>query len=366
MSRIVHVDLDERSYDIHIGAGGEIASLREGAAGQRALIVTDTNVDPLFGARCEAMLAGYGMQVQRAVVPAGESSKSLPVVQTLYERAVEVGLDRHATLVALGGGMVGDLAGFVAATYLRGIRFVQVPTTLLAMVDSSVGGKTGVNLAAGKNLVGAFYQPIEVVADLAMLATLPAREYASGLAEVVKYGVIWDATLFRKLEDKAEALQRRDLDVLEPIVARCCEIKAEVVAVDERDSGVRAILNFGHTLGHAIEKISGYGGLLHGEAVSLGMVFAAELSCRETGFASEDRDRLVQLLGAVGLPVLPGERGVRADWAALREAMRTDKKSRGQVPRFVLAQKLGAVVYDHAVAEDVAEQAFAAAFGGGA
>ncbi len=363
MSRTVHVDLDERSYEIRIGTGCEIASLREGAAGQRALIVSDAQVDAHYGARCEALLAGYGMKVRRAVVPAGEGTKDLKYVQELYERAVEAGLDRHATIVALGGGMVGDLAGFVAATYLRGVRFVQLPTTLLAMVDSSVGGKTGVNLKAGKNLVGAFYQPVEVVADLATLATLPDREYASGLAEVVKYGVIWDAALFRKLEEQVAGLTQRDLTVLEAIVARCCEIKAEVVAVDERDAGVRAILNFGHTLGHAVENVAHYDRWLHGEAVALGMVYAAELSRRETGFPDEDAKRLTRLLKDLGLPVHPGAGGFGGDWVALRAAMSTDKKSRQSVPRFVLAQKLGAVVFDHAVPEDVAAEAFGAVFG---
>lgn len=362
MSRIVHVDLDERSYDIHIGAGCDIASLRQ-AAGQRALIVSDEKVDPLYGARGEALLTQYGLKVQRAVVPAGEATKDLKYVQQLYDRAVEAGLDRKSYLVALGGGMVGDLVGFVAATYLRGIRFVQVPTTLLAMVDSSVGGKTGVNLKAGKNLVGAFYQPIEVVADLSTLKTLTDREYLSGLAEVVKYGVIWDAALFRKLEEQVAALRRRDLDMLEPIVARCCEIKAEVVAVDERDSGVRAILNFGHTLGHALELVADYNRWLHGEAVSMGMVYAAELSHREKGFPAEDCRRLSRLLEALGLPIRPGANGFGGDWAALRAAMSTDKKAQLSVPRFVLAQKLGSVVYDHEVDEATLAAAFETVFG---
>ncbi|MCE9614197.1 MAG: iron-containing alcohol dehydrogenase, partial [Lentisphaerae bacterium] len=195
MSRIVHVDLDERSYDIHIGAGCDIASLRQ-AAGQRALIVSDEKVDPLYGARGEALLTQYGLKVQRAVVPAGEATKDLKYVQQLYDRAVEAGLDRKSYLVALGGGMVGDLVGFVAATYLRGIRFVQVPTTLLSQVDSAVGGKTAIDMPAGKNLVGAFHQPLLVLADMGTLGTLPRRELLAGYAEVVKYGLIDDPAFF--------------------------------------------------------------------------------------------------------------------------------------------------------------------------
>jgi 3-dehydroquinate synthase len=356
------VELGERSYEIRIGTDVAMASVGEKDQGRRALIVTDSNVDRHCGAACEEKLRALGLEVRRVAVPAGESSKSLARLQDLYERAVEAGLDRGALVVALGGGMVGDLAGFMAATYLRGVRFVQLPTTLLAMVDSSVGGKTGVNLPSGKNLVGAFYQPIEVVADLTTLRTLPDREYLSGLAEVVKYGVIWDAELFRRLEDNVDGLRQRDLAVLEPVVARCCEIKAEVVAIDERDGGVRAILNFGHTLGHAIEQVASYDRWLHGEAIAMGMVYATALSCREKGFPEADARRVEALLVKLGLPVHPGQAGFEGGWPALRAGMETDKKSRGGVPRFVLAHKLGAVVYDHAVSEAVLAETFERVF----
>jgi 3-dehydroquinate synthase len=220
---------------------------------------------------------------------------------------------------------------------------VQVPTTLLALVDSSVGGKTAVNLPQGKNLVGAFYQPVEVDADLELLRSLPEREYVSGLAEVVKYGVIWDAAFFGFLEKHADGLLGRDLGLLEHVVGRCCEIKAEVVAMDERDIGPRAILNFGHTLGHAIENVDGYGRWLHGEAVSIGMCYAARLSVAVEGFPEAEAVRIRGLLRKFGLPTAPGE-GTEQAWMALREAMMLDKKTLRKRPRFVLAKKLGAVV----------------------
>lgn len=357
MNEMVHVKLDRRGYDIHIGRGLE-AVLESTGTETPALLVSDTHVDPLYGDMCADVLAARGFRVTRAVVPAGEASKSLDCAKMLYDHALMAGLDRKSVIIALGGGVVGDLAGFVAGTFLRGVQFLQVPTSLLAMVDSSVGGKTGLNLAQGKNLVGVFYQPIEVAIDLDTLKTLPDREYRSGLAEVVKYGVIWDATLFRRLEEQVDALLARDADVLEAVVKRCCEIKADVVALDERESGVRAILNYGHTLGHAIENVSGYGELLHGEAVALGMAYAGVLSCRAEGFARADCDRVTQLLAALGLPVdcraLAGE----VTWTALRKAMAADKKANRAIPTFVLAQRIGAVVFNCEVPEDTLETVF--------
>jgi 3-dehydroquinate synthase len=272
---------------------------------------------------------------------------------------VAAGLDRRGVVVALGGGVVGDLAGFLAATWLRGVRLVQAPTTLLAMVDSSVGGKTGINLPQGKNLVGAFYQPVEVDIDLRTLATLPEREYRSGLAEVVKYGVIRDAGLFADLEAGADRLMARDVTLLADIVARCCRIKADVVAGDETESGPRAILNFGHTLGHALETVRGYGTWAHGEAVAAGMAYAGEVSIRRCGFPSDDNRRLRRLLERLGLPVDWRAGGDTAtDWAAMHAAMARDKKTQAGVVRFVLARRIGEAAFGCEVGADMLEDAF--------
>jgi 3-dehydroquinate synthase len=356
MSRLVHVDLGARSYDIHIGHYLPIGTVLSGEAGTTALVVSDSNVEPLYGNKCVQGLGARGLNVTQAVVPAGEVSKSLRVLERLYDKAMEAGVDRSSIIIALGGGMVGDLAGFLAATLLRGVRFIQVPTTLLAMVDSSVGGKTGINLPQGKNLVGAFHQPIEVVADISTLKSLPDREYVSGLAEVVKYGVIWDAVLFKQIEETADKLLARDPDALEPVIGRCCEIKAEVVKIDERESGVRSVLNFGHTLGHALEKVGGYGERLHGEAVAVGMAYAARLSMREKAFPPEEFDRLTALLRRFNLPISLSNLGMKAPWREVRNAMSTDKKTVKKTPRFVLAQRLGSVVFGCEVAEDVLEE----------
>ncbi|MEI6167825.1 MAG: 3-dehydroquinate synthase [bacterium] len=355
MATTIQVKLAERSYPIHIGRGLSLVSTLGEQPGTRVLMISDTHVDALHGQAVCAQLEGRGMTCLRAVVPAGEETKSLKWVEFLYEKAASAGLDRNAIIVALGGGMVGDLAGFVAATYLRGVRFVQIPTSLLALVDSSVGGKTGVNLAQGKNLVGAFYQPIEVDADLDLLKTLPQREYVSGLAEVVKYGVIWDASFFHLLEKNTNELLRRDPGLLESVIARCCEIKAEVVAMDEREIGPRAILNFGHTLGHALEKAGGYGRWLHGEAVAMGMHYAAHLSVRVEGFAHTDAARVSTLLQSLGLPIHP-EGDASPAWGTLRDAMLSDKKTLKKRPRFVLSRKLGAAVVGCEVDESVLEE----------
>lgn len=356
----VRVELGERSYGIRVGSNLEPGDSLGDTVGTRVLLVTDSNVGPLYAERCASALSARGCDVVVAEVPAGELSKELGQVGALYDRALDAGLDRHAVVVALGGGMVGDLAGFVAATVLRGVRLIQVPTSLLAMVDSSVGGKTGINRPQGKNLVGAFYQPMEVTADLDALSTLPDREYVSGLAEVVKYGIIWDVALFEELEANVSGLRARDIVLLERVVARCCEIKSEVVAIDERESGVRAILNFGHTLGHAIESAVGYGTWLHGEAVAVGMVYAVHLSAQEKGFSGEERDRVVRLLTELGLPVSLHASGKDVSWASLRSAMSSDKKTRAGVPRFVLAERLGGVVFGCEVSDAALEQAYGA------
>jgi 3-dehydroquinate synthase len=256
-------------------------------------------------------------------------------------------LERGSFVVALGGGVVGDLAGFVAATYLRGVDFVQIPTTLLAQVDSSVGGKVGINLKAGKNLVGAFYQPKLVLCDLDTLKSLPKREFRAGMAEVIKYGIIWDAKLFQMLETQIKGILKLDLSLLEQVVARCCQIKAKVVGQDEKEGGLRAILNYGHTIGHAIEAITRYGTYLHGEAISVGQVAAGHLSEALTGLKTSEAKRIEALFKATGLPTRISLN--QAQRKRLLEAMQLDKKvSQGQV-KFVLATRLGKVSPGHSV-----------------
>src|SRR6266478_4644580 len=284
--RIVKVPLGDRSYRILIGRGllsrlgVECSRLQ---LGRRCAIISDRNVAPRFSKIVQRSLEKAGLQSFLITVPAGETAKSMKTLQSCYDQLAKHRLERNSFIIALGGGVVGDVAGFVAASYLRGIAFVQAPTTLLAQVDSSVGGKVGVNLKAGKNLVGAFYQPRLVLCDLQTLRSLPQRQFRSGLAEVIKYGIIYDAGFFTKLEQNLAKLFKQEPEMLAHVVARCCEIKAEVVGQDEKESGLRAILNFGHTIGHAIEAISGYGAFLHGEAISIGQVAAARLSARGLG-----------------------------------------------------------------------------------
>lgn len=345
------VELGARSYPIRIGRGG-LESLgafcRERGLRGACLVVADENVDRLHGARCLEALRCAGYAAEKAVVPAGEPSKSGDCLFQLYRAAIQAGLDRRSFVVALGGGVVGDLAGFMAATFLRGLPYVQVPTTVVAMVDSAVGGKTGINLPEGKNLVGSFHQPVGVAVDLDLLATLPQREYVSGLAEVIKYGVIRDRAFFDRLEGGVKPLLAREPELLAEAVARSCAIKAEVVGEDETEGGVRAILNFGHTLGHAIEKVSGYGRYLHGEAIGIGMRYAADLSVRERGLPEDEARRIGDLVSAVGLPVKAPE----LDWEALCAAMAVDKKSVGRMPRFVLAERIGHVAFGCEVGAD--------------
>lgn len=359
MSRVVTVDLGARSYPIHIGPGllprlDEL--LKPVLKSRKALIVTDATVAPLYAATCAEILARSGIASATAIIPAGEASKNGRWLFHLYDKALEHGLDRKSCVIALGGGVVGDLAGYLAASFLRGLRFVQIPTTLLSMVDSAVGGKTGINLPQGKNLVGAFHQPVLVACDIDSLKTLSRRELAAGLAEVVKYGVIRDADLFALLEREADRIVAGDPVLLAEIVARSCEIKAEVVGKDEFEGGLRAILNYGHTLGHALEAVSGYGKYLHGEAISVGMVFAGIVSSAQCGFPAEDAARLVRLLHKFGLPAAAPE----ADFAELRQAMDVDKKTEAGRPKFVLARRIGEVEHGCEVPEDVLKRAWSA------
>ncbi len=350
MKRDVNVDLGDRSYPIHIGSGN-LDSLGEAckAAGLkgRCLVVTDENVAPLYGSRVFQSLEKAGFKPALETLPAGETTKSQAQLLNLYSKAAAHGLDRKCFMVALGGGVIGDLTGFAAASWLRGIRFVQVPTTLLSMVDSSVGGKTGINIPEGKNLVGAFHQPELVLMDLDTLKTLPPHEQAAGMAEVVKTAVIWDAGLFQTLEKSAV-----NLGNLSGIIARCCEIKAEVVGKDEREGGLRGILNFGHTAAHAIENVAGYGDFLHGEAVAIGMVYAAHLSVALKGLPVEESARIEKILARLSLPL--GVAGL--EWKDIRAAMAVDKKTVGGLPKFVLVDRIGHAEFGCEVPEELLEE----------
>ena len=362
--RVVTVRLGERSYSIkigrHLGArlGAECARLGFAA---RCAIITDTHVGPRYAAPAVRSLQAAGFEPVVVTVPAGEPAKCLKVAAACYDQLAAHRLERRSFIVALGGGVVGDVAGFVAATYLRGLALVQAPTTLLAQVDSSVGGKVGVNLKAGKNLVGAFHQPRLVLCDLDTLATLPAREFRAGLAEVIKYGIIADAALFGRLERQMPRLLARDPQVLAPVIQRCCEIKAAVVGEDETESGRRAILNFGHTIGHALEAISGYGTYLHGEAIAIGQTAAARLSAAVLGLPPSAVARVRELFRRAGLPTEVHLRP-RA-LVRLLAAMRLDKKVAGGEVRFVLARRLGEVEYGQRVGLEAIPPSLAAAEG---
>lgn len=338
MARELQVELGTRRYPIRIGRGllDDAAGLGAFVPGRHVLIVSDRNVAPLYLAQVEAALKEK--TVTSLVLPAGEQEKTLARFGEVMAALAALGASRDATVVALGGGVVGDLAGFAAACWMRGIRFVQLPTTLLAMVDSSVGGKTAVDLPQGKNLVGAFHQPSAVLADTATLDTLPDRELRAGLAEVVKYGAIADAAFFEWLEANAEALLDRDADALAEAIAVSCAHKAGIVSRDETEQGERMLLNFGHTFGHAIETEQGYGGLLHGEAIAVGMVLAARLSADLGRSPWSDTARLAALLERLGLPVgLPA--GLSGD--ALLARMRLDKKAVSGTLRLILWSGLG-------------------------
>ncbi len=348
--RIVKVSLGDRSYEIKIQTGllsrlgSECSRLN---LGKKCAVITDVNVASHYANAALDALRSAGFEPVLLTMPAGETAKSLKNVQRCYDQLAAHRLERKSFIVALGGGVVGDLAGFVAATYLRGIPFVQVPTTLLAQVDSSVGGKVGVNLKAGKNLVGAFYQPKLVLCDLATLETLPLREYRSGLAEVIKYGIIYDRPLFVRLEKTLEQLLARDPRILTSVIARCCEIKAEVVGADETEGGLRAILNFGHTIGHGLEAISKYGKYLHGEAISIGQVAAAKLSEELTGLSADESKRIGAIFEHAGLPTRALLTKVMR--RKLQGAMQLDKKVSGGDVKFVLARSLGKVQYGRQV-----------------
>mgnify|MGYP001827891163 CR=1 FL=1 len=333
MTATLTVELGARSYPIVIGRallGGEF-DLAPHIRGEDCLVVSNETVAPLY---FDALLPGLdGRRVSSINLPDGEAYKTLATMASILDQLVAAGAGRDTTVVALGGGVVGDIAGFAAACYMRGVNFIQVPTTLLAQVDSSVGGKTGVNHEQGKNLIGAFHQPQLVLIDTDTLSTLPDRELRAGLAEVIKYGAICDAEFFAWLEGNMDRLLRRDPEALAHAIRRSCELKAAVVAEDEREAGRRAILNFGHTFGHAIERCQGYGDWLHGEAVAAGMIMAARLS----GIDEDDVERLRRLVESAGLPVTPPAIAA-GDWLS---TMGMDKKVQGRKLRFVLLDGIG-------------------------
>ena len=346
------------AYDVHCGSGalrraGSLLSRLRGTTG--VFVLSSPTVWTHWGRGVMRALA-KDKPLQAILFDDSEASKDLQTIEALARQLVHAGADRHATIVAVGGGVVGDVAGFAAATYLRGVQIVHVPTTLVAQVDSSIGGKTGVNLAEGKNLVGAFYSPRFVVADPEMLLTLPHREFRSGLYEVIKYALIADPELFAFLDRRMLALLRRDADALAWVIARCIRIKAHVVAKDERESGLREILNFGHTLGHALEAATKYRRFRHGEAIAWGMIYAALLGVATDRFKESGATRFIRLIASVG--PLPGISGIRA--AQLRPILAGDKKSRGGQIRWVLPRRIGKVEWGAELPWPLISRTFAA------
>lgn len=356
--RTLNVDLGERSYPIYSGAGllRQADLLRQHIRGRQVLIVSNETVAPLYLQQVQSSL--QGLQVDVLVLPDGEAYKTLQTLQQIYDRLLQLRHNRTTTLIALGGGVIGDMTGFAAATYQRGVDFIQIPTTLLAQVDSSVGGKTGVNHPLGKNMIGAFHQPQCVLADTETLNTLPDRELAAGVAEVIKYGLICDAPFYAWLEENLDGLMERNGALLAEAIERSCANKARVVAADERESGIRAILNLGHTFGHAIETAEGYGTWLHGEAVAAGMVMAVDLSARMGWLVSEEVVRLSRLLARAGLPVAPP--ATISDERFL-ELMAVDKKVIDGRLRLVLLKAIGEAVVTDEVPVDTLRQTLSAA-----
>jgi 3-dehydroquinate synthase len=336
------VALAERSYPIHVGTNllRDVAGLLPAPRPARAVVVTNATIARLHLEALQAGLSASGMRHDAVVIADGEEHKDWATLYELHTRLLELAAERSTLLIALGGGVIGDLAGFAAATYQRGMPLVQIPTTLLAQVDSSVGGKTAVNHPLGKNMIGAFHQPMAVIIDTATLATLPSREYAAGIAEVVKYGAVHSAELFAWLETSVDSLLARDARAVAHAIVESCRIKADIVAVDERETGRRAVLNFGHTFGHAIEAATGYGAWLHGEAVAAGMVLAARLSVRVSGLVPRECDRLRALLERAGLPTQAPPLGPKR----YLELMARDKKVERGALRLVLLQALGRAV----------------------
>jgi len=342
---IVKVSLGDRSYDIEIGLGLREAGarLQDLGLGKKIALVTNPTIKKIYGQRLVDSLKEAGFTVMSIDIPDGEQYKNLDWANSIYTALLINGFDRRSALIALGGGVVGDLTGFAAATFMRGVPFIQVPTTLLAMVDSSVGGKTGVNHPMGKNMIGAFYQPKKVLMDQNVLTSLPKEELLSGLAEVIKYGVIRDRPLFEYLDSNRERILSLDHNAVNHIIRRSCEIKADVVSSDEREGGLRAVLNFGHTIGHAIETAENYT-LRHGYAVAIGMVYASRLA-QNTGLCDASvPDRVEGLIAAYGLPTNLADLSRRPSAAELMNIIQIDKKAEGGKVKFVLPKTIGDVV----------------------
>jgi len=336
--KTLHVDLDTRSYPIHIGAGllDNPELIRPHIKGTEVMVVTNDTIAPLYLERTLALLEGY--DVATVILPDGEQYKTLDTLNLVYDALLKKHFTRRCTLVALGGGVIGDITGFAAASYQRGVNFIQIPTTLLAQVDSSVGGKTGVNHELGKNMIGAFHQPQCVIADTDTLNTLDDRQLSAGIAEVIKYGLINDTDFFSWLENNISALLARDADALSYAIERSCHDKAEIVAADEKESGVRALLNLGHTFGHAIETGTGYGNWLHGEAVGCGMMMAVELSHKHGWVNQDELERTRAILSKARLPVVPP---TSMNTEQFLDIMAVDKKNLEKKIRLVLMKGIG-------------------------
>jgi 3-dehydroquinate synthase len=349
--KTLQVHLGDRSYPIYLGQDllDNSELFAKHVTGRLSVIITNLTIQPLFAHRVEASLKKIGQQVVSIVLPDGESHKNWETLQIIFDGLLKSSADRQTTIFALGGGVIGDMAGFAAATYMRGIRFVQIPTTLLSQVDSSVGGKTGINHPLGKNMIGAFHQPVAVIADLKTLLSLPPKELAAGLAEVIKHGAIADIQFLNWIENHACELNAYDLIALEHAVERSCEIKAQVVALDERESGLRAHLNFGHTFGHAIEAGMGYGEWLHGEAVGCGMSIAAELSTQLGYLSQEDLVRFKKIIQMLHLPITPPK------WGADQylKLMSHDKKAQAGSIQYILLKSLGQAAIEKVPDEQV-------------
>lgn len=355
----LHVELGERAYPIHIGQDilGHLPGMIESTDANGVIaIVTDSTVNDLYGEKVESILTDAGHTVLRCVMPAGEAHKRLPQVEAFIGEFLQGGMDRASLVVALGGGVVGDTAGYAAASFMRGIPFIQIPTTIVAQVDSSVGGKTGVNHALGKNIIGAFHQPEGVLIDMTLLKTLPPRELRAGLAEVIKHGVIADEALFGHMEIHIDAILNCDLDALVLPVKRSCEIKAAIVADDEKEHGVRANLNYGHTFGHGIEAVTQYSTFLHGEAISIGMCAAANLA-KDLGLVDQSFvDRQKDCFEAFEMPTTWPEMPIDE----VIEAMKHDKKARAGLLKFVVPDRMGHVIHRNDITEDQTRRALEA------